>query len=112
MPFDIANGPAIYQRMVNKLLNGMDKVKVFAYIDDIMIATNTFEDHLIQLEEVLERMENSGLKIRVDKCEFAQREVQYLGFIVGADGIKPAPKKVEEIADHVFKSPITRRTIR
>jgi hypothetical protein len=86
MPFGITNGPAIYQRMINKLIQGMDPDKVFAYIDDIMIATETFEEHLELIAELFKRLERAGLKIKPQKCEFAAPEVHYLGHKVGMEG--------------------------
>jgi hypothetical protein len=74
IPFGITNGPAIYQRMINKLIQGMDPDKVFAYIDDIMIATETFEEHLELIAELFKRLELAGLKIKPQKCEFAARK--------------------------------------
>ena len=70
-----------------------------AYIDDIVIATATVEDHMVRLREVLECLREAGFKMRVTKCDFMKSEVKYLGRVVSVEGIKQDPEAVSELHD-------------
>ena len=70
---------------------------VYAYIDDILIYTETIEEHWRLLREVLERLQAAGLKISLDKSEWLRKEVQYLGYIIGQGVLKMDPSKTEAI---------------
>ena len=71
---------------------------VRTYIDDLLIITKgTFDDHLSKLQEVLSRLQNAGLRINATKSSFALHEIEYLGYILTRDGIKPQPEKVQAI---------------
>ena len=70
-----------------------------AYIDDIIIATETVEDHMERLREVFQCLREASFKMRVSKCDFMKSEITNLGRIVSADGIKPDPKAVSKLRD-------------
>ena len=70
-----------------------------AYIDDIVIATETIEDHIARNKEVFERLREAGFKMRAEKCEFMRTETKYLGRVVSAKGIKPDPEAVVKIQE-------------
>ena len=72
---------------------------VMAYIDDIFIATETVDDHMVRLREVFECLREAGFKMRVAKCDFMKSEIKYLGRVVSAEGIKPDPKAVSKLRD-------------
>ena len=72
---------------------------VMAYIDDIVIATETEEDHMARLREVLECLREAGFKMRVAKFDFMKSEIKYLGRVVSAEGVKPDPKAVAKLRD-------------
>ena len=72
---------------------------VIAYIDDIVIATETVEDHMARLREVFECLREAGFKMRVAKCDFLKSEIKYLGRVVSAEGVKPDPKAVAKLRD-------------
>src|SRR2546430_3387091 len=67
------------------------------YIDDISVYSKTWEEHLQHLEEVFKRLRKAKLKINPDKCHFGAQEIQFLGHVIGIDGIKPDPAKVEKV---------------
>lgn len=94
LPQGVCNGPDIFQEKIAELFDGMDFVR--AYIDDLLVLTKgDFEDHLEKLEEVLLRLEEAGLKVNAPKSFFARSEIEYLGYWITREGIKPMPKKVE-----------------
>jgi len=78
-------------------LSGLIGKGVYAYIDDILIFTETLEEHMIKVREVLERLRVAGLKISLDKSEWVRKEVQYLGYIIGEGVLKMDPSKTEDI---------------
>uniref|UniRef100_A0A8C5PG64 ribonuclease H n=1 Tax=Leptobrachium leishanense TaxID=445787 RepID=A0A8C5PG64_9ANUR len=97
MPFGMKNAPATFQRMVDRLLEGMQDF-TSAYLDDIAILSNTWEDHLQHLRAVLDRLGTAGLTVKPDKCHVGMSEVQYLGHRVGCGRQRPKPAKVEAVA--------------
>ncbi|XP_066445357.1 uncharacterized protein [Eleutherodactylus coqui] len=82
MPFGMKNAPATFQRLVNRLLEGLEGCAV-AYLDDIAIFSPTWKDHLQHLSQVLRRIRDAGLTIKPGKCQIGLKEVQYLGHRVG-----------------------------
>ena len=72
---------------------------VIAYIDDIVIATETVEDHMVRLREVIQCLREAVLKMPVAKCDFIKSEIKYLGRVVSAEGVKPDPKAVAKLWD-------------
>ena len=94
LPFGMVNAPAVFSRMMRKLLNGLDNV--INYIDDILIFSETWEEHVRLLEEVLLRLQRAGLTARPSKCFIA---FEFLGHVVGRGQLKPRPGKVEQIVN-------------
>ncbi len=92
MPFGLTNAPAVFQRLMQRVLarlnpeQGPDFVKV--YIDDILIFSPSLADHLDHLQQVLRRIMNAGLKLKPSECHFITKEVQYLGHLMTPEGLK------------------------
>ena len=112
LPFGLTNAPATFQAVMNKLFDqahfNADGTAhtgellsdfVLVFIDDILIFSKTAEDHKRHLKIVFELLRKEKLQIKPSKCVWGQTELPYLGFIVGRDGIKPDPKKVEAVAE-------------
>ena len=95
MPFGLSYAPAIFQELMAIVLQGLPFAT--AYLDDILIFSETLEDHLSHLETVFDRLRQHGLKLKLKKCSFLQLETHYLGFIINVKGISPDPAKVEAI---------------
>ena len=72
----------------------------YAYLDDIIIATETFEEHLYWLKRVFDRLTEAGLILNQKKCEFCRAEVKYLGFVVNSKGLQVDPDKIAPIKDY------------
>src|SRR6266498_2394865 len=72
---------------------------VIVYLDDIIIFSQTMDEHLQYIRKVLEALRQAGLKLKLEKCEFAKKQFKYLGFIIREFGIKPDPEKVRAIVD-------------
>jgi len=97
MPFGMVNAPSIFSELMNAVLRGIQYKFAIAYLDDILIYSKTFEEHLEHIEAVFTRLRNAGLKLKRSKCEFLKTEVNYLGHIVSSSGIKPDRSKIEAI---------------
>ncbi|CAM4513486.1 unnamed protein product [Lepidochelys kempii] len=98
LPFGLKGAPATFQRLVDQLLRGMESFAV-AYIDDICVFSQTWEDHVSQVRQVLDRLQGAGLTVKAEKCKVGMAEVSYLGHRVGNGRLKPEPAKVEVIRD-------------
>ena len=100
MPFGLCNATATFQRMMAKVLRTVESREgslVMCYIDDVTIATETAEDHLIRLSEVLECLRKAGLKCKSAKCFFMKPQTKYLGRIITKDGVLPDPEAVKKV---------------
>lgn len=109
MPFGLHGAPATFQRLVDEVLRGADGYAA-AYIDDIVIFSRTWEEHVRHLADVFQRIQAAGLVINAKKCHIAKAEVQYLGYVIGGGGIRPQVGKVEAIA--ATPLPNTKRRLR
>ena len=100
MPFGLCNAPQTFQRLMEGVLAGLQWEECLVYLDDIIIYSKTFNEHIDRLEHVFTRLEESGLKIKLEKCKFLVKEVNYLGHIVSGEGVRPDPKKVECVREY------------
>jgi hypothetical protein len=97
MPFGLTNAPATFQRLMDKILETEIGKFVQVYLDDIIIYSNTWEEHLEHIKQVFQRLEDAGLKMGKEKCFFALKELEFLGHRISREGIKPDPNKIEKI---------------
>ncbi|XP_060780909.1 uncharacterized protein K02A2.6-like [Neoarius graeffei] len=97
LPFGITSAPAHFQRAMDQILNGLPGIQ--CYLDDILCTGATDEEHLRNLDAVLQRLQDYGLRVRKDKCEFFKPSVEYLGHVIDASGLHTAPSKSRAIAD-------------
>ena len=97
MPFGLSNSPATYQRLMEECLGDLNMKICVIYLDDLIIFSNSFEQHLERLDIVLTRLQQCNLKLSADKCYFFQERVKFLGHIVSKDGIETDPDKIEKI---------------
>src|SRR6266498_4127229 len=110
MPFGLKGTPATFQRLMTKVLGLYLYEFVMVYLNDIIIFSQTMDEHLQHMRKVLEALRQAGLKLKLEKCEFAKKQLKYLGFIVGEFGIKSNPEKVRAIVDQ--PAPINQTQIR
>lgn len=100
MPYGLTGAPAMFQRLLDKSIGSEMEPHVFAYLDDIVIVTPIFEEHLERLERVLSKIFAAGLTINPDKCEFCRSQVKYLGFIVQKERLTVDSDKVQPILEY------------
>ena len=96
VPFGLAQAPAYFQKLINDILKGCNFA--MGYLDDIIIYSRSEKEHLEHLEEIFTRLRVAGLKLKLEKCCFFRKHIQYLGHLISADGIQPLPEKLESIA--------------
>ena len=103
-PFGLKQMPAVFQRLMNRIFN-VDPTRkyVSAYLDDLLVHSEIRQDHLKHLEDVLNKLRLAGLKIKLSKCNFFEKEVKYLGYSITDDGFKPQEEKV--LAIEKFDTP-------
>ena len=99
MPFGLTNAPASFQSLINNTLREYLDVFAVVYLDDILIFSSSFEQHINHVRLVLERLRNAGLYVKSEKCEFHVDHVEFLGFCINPSGITMDPKKVSAIMD-------------
>ena len=110
MPFGVANIPALFQELMNKILYILRRrpfvqelvsrgAEMEAHIDDVSLGTNTQEDHILLLQEFFTVCQESHLRIKLEKCELMREEMEYLGFDVGYGWCKPAASKMQPLQD-------------
>ena len=98
MPFGATNAPATFQRLMHDCLGELNMNWCIVYLDDIIIFSDTKEEHLKRLEAVFQKLCAAGLKLKPSKCFFFREEIEYLGHVVSGKGISANPKKVEAVA--------------
>lgn len=97
MPFGLVNAPATYQRLMEECFQGLHLEICYIYLDDIVIFSKTFEEHMERLEKVFQRFREVNLKLSPKKCDLFKKKVCYVGHIVSHEGIEPDPKKIEKV---------------
>ena len=108
MPFGLCNATATFQRLMAQALTSVTKKYgnlIMCYVDDVVIATPTLEDHIERLEEVFSCMKQAGLKCKPSKCEILRDSIKYLGRLVDKHGVRPDPEAVEAVL--TWKAPKT-----
>jgi len=95
LPYGVSSAPGIFQRVMENLLQGIPHVVV--YLDDILVTGKTDKEHLSKLTEILKRMDEAGVRLKLKKCVFQAPEVTYLGHKINAEGLHPTDEKVKAI---------------
>ena len=110
MPFGVVNAPALFQELMNKTLYPLRRrplvqelvsrgAEMEAHINDVILGTNTQEDHILLLQDLCMVSQGNHLRIKLEKCEFMREEMEYLGFVVGCGWWKPAASKMQPLQD-------------
>lgn len=97
MPFNLCNAPATFQTFINNVLREYLNVFCTAYLDDILIYSNTKEEHLHHIDKVLKKLQKAGLYLDINKCDFHTTRIKYLELIITTDGVQINSKKIETI---------------
>ena len=101
MPFSLTNAPVTFQRLMECTLAGLSGEQCLIYLDDIIIFSSAFEEHLLRLASVFDRLRSAGLKLKAKKCYFARTQVTYLGHIISSKGIEPDGTKIATVTAYL-----------
>ena len=111
MPFGLTNAPAVFQRLMSRVLSGLNPLEgpdfVAIYIDDVLIFSRSLEDHLQHVEKVLNRLQSAGLKLQPVKCHFICKQVEYLGHLITPHGLQPNPSRVRAVTEFPVPTTVT-----
>ena len=110
MPFGLKNAPATIQRIIQHILGKLLYKGAINYLDDVIVYTETFEEHLKLLDQIFKSFAEYGIKLRPKKCHFAQTSVQYLGHVISHNEVRPSPEKIAAIQS--FPVPTTSRKVK
>jgi len=99
LPFGLTNGPASWQRFMNDTFFQFLDDFCSVYLDDILIYSKTYEEHVEHVNKVLARLREAGLQVDIEKSEFHVTETKFLGLIISVDGIKMDPAKIQTIVE-------------
>ena len=99
VPFGLCNAPATFSHLMDRVLSGLHWETCLFYLDDIIVFSSTWEEHLACLRQVFERLRHANLKLGAEKCAFAAKEVSYLGHRVTEEGLLPDPALLTAIRE-------------
>ncbi|KAK7886001.1 hypothetical protein WMY93_025622 [Mugilogobius chulae] len=97
MPQGVTNAPSTFQRLMEKCMGDLNLKEVLVFLDDIIIFSDTLEEHEKRLLRVLNRLKQYGLKLSPEKCKFLQSSVRYLGHVVSEKGVETDPEKISSL---------------
>ena len=99
MAFGLTNAPATFQRLMERCMGELNLKECLIFLDDILIFSVTFEEHIKRLNAVFSRLHEHGLKLKASKCEFFKSSVKYLGHVVSENGVETDPDKLKALSD-------------
>ena len=109
MPFGVMNAPAVFQRLMQRVLEGLKtksgKEFVSVYLDDVIIFSESLKEHVEHLEVVFNRLRDASLKLNPRKCKFVCDEVDYLGHLVTPSGLKPNRRNLDAVQQYPCLQP-------
>eukprot|EP00253_Pinus_taeda_P009880 PITA_09880 len=110
MPFGLTNAPATFMRLMDDILRPFTNSFVVVYLDNILIFSQSWEEHLHHIRQVLQTLWQHKLCANLEKCTFGMTQVQYLGYIIDEQGVHVDPAKIQVIRD--WPSPTTLTELR
>lgn len=110
MPFGLTNSPISFQTLMSNVLRGLNWKSVLVYVDDILIFSRSFDEHLTHLAQVFDRLNEANLKLQPAKCHFAVKEVKFLGHIISRQGVRVDSEKTAAVSE--FPTPKTQKQVR
>uniref|UniRef100_A0A674MXQ5 Gypsy retrotransposon integrase-like protein 1 n=1 Tax=Takifugu rubripes TaxID=31033 RepID=A0A674MXQ5_TAKRU len=109
MPFGLTNAPAVFQALINDVLRDMLNKFIFVYLDDILIFSESEEEHVQHVRLVLQRLLENRLFVKAEKCDFHTTSISFLGFVVSWGQLSPDPAKVRAVME--WPTPSSRRQL-
>ena len=110
LPFGLVSAPAAFQKTLATVLRDLNWKQVLIYVDDVPVMSHSFEDHLVHLQQVFDRLKKANLTLKPSKSQFAAKELVYLGYVISKDGIRTDPSKTEVI--RIYPIPNNQKQLR
>ena len=107
MPMGLTNSPSAFQRNMERVLSGLNWKICLVFIDDIIVFSKDFNQHIQDLHEILTRLRRFGLKIKLDKCHFCRKNLPYLGVIISGENVLMDPAKITSIKNMTIPQSVT-----
>ena len=102
LPMGLSSSPNSFQLLVDKLLRGLTYKSCLCYLDDVLVCSETFQQHISDLNDIFTRFRNAGLKLNPKKCSFAKSSCVFLGHHISSEGIKPPPDRIKALEKYPF----------
>lgn len=99
MAFGLCNAPGTFQRLMERILGDQRHQSLLLYLDDVVLFSSSFEQHLARLDLVLDRFAHENLKVKLSKCSFFKSRVSFLGHVISAEGVSTDPEKIRAVAE-------------
>ena len=99
MPFGLCNAPPTFQRLMQNCLGELNLTYCLIYLDDVIVFSQTEEEHLVRMRVVFDKIREHGLKLKPSKCEVFKTEINYLAHHVSKRGVRPSKKNLQAIAE-------------
>jgi len=109
MPFGLQGAPATFQRLMDRVIQGLGDFSA-AYLDDLIVFSETWAEHLQHVRTILQRLREAGLTAKARKCNFGADHCVYLGHVVGSGTVRPESTKLQAV--HTFPRPQTKKQVR
>ena len=100
LPYGLSNSPASFQRLMDVVSRDLTGTACWIFLDDLIVFSDTIEEHASLLEHVLQRFERANVLLQPAKCVFAKPQMQYLGYILSREGITASPDKVKAVRQY------------
>ena len=110
MPFGLANAPSTFERLIEDVMRGYQWEICLVYMDDVIVPSATFEESIVRLELVFQRLSEANLKLKPSKCILFQHRVKFLGHIVSEEGVSTDPDKIMAVKE--WSSPRSAKQVR
>lgn len=110
LPFGLCSAPATFQRMMDTVLSGLKWQTCLVYLDDVIVFSRTFQQHLDRLSSVLQAIRSAAHTLKPEKCHFGYEELLFLGHVVSQAGVRPDPAKLDAVSK--FRTPTDKKSIR
>ena len=110
MPFGLCNAPGTFERLMERVLAGLQWKVALLYLDDVIVFSASQEEHMTRLGQVFQRVREAGLQLKPKKCQFFREEVQFLGHVVSKEGVATDPEKIKAVRE--WKPPVTVKGVR
>jgi len=109
MPFGLCNAPATFQRLMDVVLGRLKWTIALVYLDDIVVYSKTFDEHVTNLSQIFRVIREAGLKLKPSKCTFGENKLLYLGHIISENGVTVNPAKIKAVKE--FPRPTRKREV-